>query len=61
MRRDGFTGAQASRPPGPQARHGRTAAGPRMCKRAGRPRSRGVALPMVLPASRACERVRHAG
>ena len=61
MRRDGFPGARASRPPGPEARHGRPAAGSQTCKRARRPRSQGAALPMVLPASRACERVRHAG
>ena len=37
-----FPGARASRPPGPEARNGRLAAGQRLSKRAGRLRSRRI-------------------
>ena len=39
-----FLGSRASRPPGPEARHGQPAEGPQVFMRAGRPRSQGNAF-----------------
>ena len=51
-------GSRASRPPGPEARNGRPAEGPRSFKRAGRPRSQGPGSSLDVPTDGPVDRSR---